>query len=287
MLKSLLKAATLPLVALGIICAPSIANAQTVALQSQHNGSYVCFHGHFLSARCDRARALPIEIVRLGDGMIALRNTQSGDFIRAGLTEGTLLGRSSPQVGTWERFQMQEWNGATYFRSPHANAFIRAGIGSDTLLGAVSPHMSSWEAFNLVQLASSGPAAAALPPARVRNVAFAGNWRLDQLVMAHGGYQPIEGIRPGENRVMINNDGSMAFSLGCNEVSGRFVQHGNDRLVTEGSFFSTRVACQNAAFELERKLSQTLQQAQRFAVRNGGRLVINGRDGSFIELVRI
>jgi heat shock protein HslJ len=287
MLKSFLKAASAPLLAFGIMWTPSLANAQTVALQSQQNGSYVCFHGGFLSARCDRARALPLEIVRLNDGMVALRNTQNGDFIRAGLTQNTLLGQGGRQIGAWERFQMQEWNGATYFRSPQANAFVRAGIGTDTLLGATSPHMRGWEAFNVVQIASSGPVAAPQPPERARLVAFAGNWRLDQLVTARGGHQPMEGIRPGDNRIMIDGDGSMGFTLGCNEVSGRLVQRGQDRIEAEGSFFTTRMACQNAAFELERKLTQALGQAQRFAVRQGGRFVISGRDGSFIQLMRM
>jgi len=288
MLTSLLKAAKAPAMALCVLMTPSIAKAEIVALQSQQNGSYVCFHGDFLSARCDHARALPIEIVRLGGGMIALRNTQTGGYIRAGLTRNTLLGRGGRQIGTWERFQMQEWNGATYFRSPHANAFVRAGIGSDTLLGAVSPHMRGWEAFNLVRpAASNGQGAGSRPPAPRRNVDFAGTWRLDQLVTARDGHRPIEGIRAHENRVVIGGDGSLSFSLGCNDVSGRLVQRGRDRLETQGALLTTRMACRNAAFELERALSAAMEQAARFAIRAGGRFVISGRDGSFIQLMRL
>jgi heat shock protein HslJ len=290
MFKSLLRAASIPLAALTLFAAPAIAEARVVHLQSQQNGSYVCFHGTYLSARCDQARALPIEIVSLGNGMVALRNMQTGGYIRAGLTQGTLLGGNSAQIGAWERFQMQDWNGATYFRSPQANAFVRAGIGQDTLLGATSPHMRGWEAFNLVQPASSQRAAAPRPGAAVTPVAFRGRWQLDQLMTARGGHQPLEGIRPDENMISIDPNGSIIFSLGCNRVNGILIQRGEDEISAGGAFFTTRrgaAACSNSAFNLEQTLLDTLEQAERFAVRGGGRFVISGRDGSFIQMRRL
>lgn len=282
-----LKVAGAALLAINSWFAATAANAEIVLLQSQQNGSYVCYHGEYLAARCDRARALPIQILSLGDGSVALRNADGGEYIRAGLTQNTLLGRSGREVGAWERFRMQEWNGATYFHSPQADAFVRAGIGPDTLLGAVSPHMRGWEAFTLVEPGSGGPVAAPQPAATVRPVAFEGVWRLDQLVTAQGGHHPIDGIQPGENRVSIDPNGTIGFSLGCNQVNGVLVQRGQDGIETEGPFVTTRMACRNAAFDLERLLADTLEQGHRFAVRDGGRFVISGRDGSFIQLMRL
>jgi hypothetical protein len=269
------------LVAAVLAAVPTFAQAtERVALQSRQNDAYVCLRGDFYAAACRGPQAAVFDLQRLSGGEIAFRDTRNGRYMRAGLTQGTLLGIGNTRIGTWERFQMQEWNGSVFLRSPQAGAFVRAGIGQEALLGAVSPHTRGWEEFRLVPVgsqASGGSGSSAVP--------FAGRWNIQAL--ANGNRSRLT-LPPGGGDMVVATDGSFRFSFGCNEVTGRFVTPSGQDIRLQGGLQTTFVNCQHlgAAMPAERSMSDMLPEVVSFDIENGRWFLLDRRGVARIGMVR-
>ncbi len=83
---------------------------------------------------------------------IALQSVQSGLYVRAGLTQQSLLAAVSPHVQEWETFRVVPQDGAIVaLQSIQSNKYVRAGVGEDSRLAAVSSQVSGWEKFRWIE----------------------------------------------------------------------------------------------------------------------------------------
>ena len=86
--------------------------------------------------------------------LIALQSDQNGKFVRAGVTQNTLLAAVSDQVHGWETFHLINLaDGKVALQSDQNGKFVRAGVTQNTLLAAVSDQVHGWETFHLINLA--------------------------------------------------------------------------------------------------------------------------------------
>lgn len=84
------------------------------------------------------------------DYWIALQaNNQT--YVRAGVTQNTLLAVGSPHVRGWETFKLIRLDdGKVALQSKQNGLYVRAGVGQQSLLAAVSSHIRGWETFRLM-----------------------------------------------------------------------------------------------------------------------------------------
>jgi len=81
---------------------------------------------------------------------IALQ-ASDGTYIRAGVTENTLLATGSPHIKGWETFTLIRLSdGKIALKSEQNGKYVRAGVGQNSLLAAVSSRIGGWEQFEIV-----------------------------------------------------------------------------------------------------------------------------------------
>lgn len=86
-----------------------------------------------------------------GDRIVALQSSQSGLYVRAGVTGQTLLAASSGQVAGWETFKVIDLGGGLVaLQSMQNRKYVRAGVGTDSRLAAVSGAIQAWERFRWI-----------------------------------------------------------------------------------------------------------------------------------------
>lgn len=206
---------------LAMLCLGAPSHATTgVTLQSQQNGRYVCSGGTWLAASCDVREAIQFEMDYLADGSVAFRDLETGRYMSAGQDAQGMISVLANAIGPRERFEIQDWNVATYLRSAVAGAFVRAGIGQQTYLGAASPHMGGWEAFRVLPASDIGPVGEIELPDRIERLA--GDWQIAHLALADSSMVLLE----EGSRMFIMENGRFSSDLGCNMISGQFVLRG-------------------------------------------------------------
>lgn len=256
---------------LGSFIATLPAMAERVAIQSWQNRQYACFDGTYLAASCPGNRAHVFEMEDLGGGVVAFRDPASGRYLRAGVTDQSLLALGGGQIGGWERFETTQSNGATFLRSLQNGLYVRAGIGPDTLFGAVSPHMMGWEEFRIFPVGA--PASPSLEDDHELPVSFSGSWVLDTVVSAQGQSVTFNDRMARARPITIAADGQIHFSFGCNQVNGRLLQQGGRMGVAGGGMMITRMACPGLEMDLERAVMGAFNAAVTFTI-HGTRLDI-------------
>ena len=144
-------------VASGESCVLIVARSSTevVVLRSPQAREGVYLIGgdaQWLATRRDPSRGSPevFKLIHLEEGAVALQSVRSGKYVRAGLTENSLLGAVSNGIDAWEKFRLWRVSeGLWAFQSMHSEKFVRAGVGANSQLAAVSDHIRSWESFVL------------------------------------------------------------------------------------------------------------------------------------------
>ena len=108
------------------------------------------------------AFALPATAA-IPEGAVHLQSVENGKFVRAGVTETSLLAATSSHVKGWETFEVIEVPSnagredelfmRTYaLRSAQSGKYVRAGVGQSSMLAAASDQIGAWEKFNIVEL---------------------------------------------------------------------------------------------------------------------------------------
>ncbi|MGE3907404.1 MAG: hypothetical protein AB7F36_15740 [Reyranellaceae bacterium] len=97
----------------------------------------------------------PPELTRF----IALRARSNGKYVRAGITDRTLLAAFSTAIGGWERFEVSRLGADRIaLRSQQNGKYVRGGAGQDQSVAAVSSRVRSWETFVLERRANGNVA---------------------------------------------------------------------------------------------------------------------------------
>lgn len=89
----------------------------------------------------------------------AFRSRATGQIVRAGATDRTLLAAVSSGVGAWERFEIVPLaDGRVALKATQNGRFVRGGLDQRQSLAAVSPRAQAWETFTVVRLDGGGVA---------------------------------------------------------------------------------------------------------------------------------
>lgn len=84
---------------------------------------------------------------------VALRSTLSERYVRAGVTDKTLLAATSDRIAGWETFEVIELGGNKIaLRSALNKKYIRAGVSQQSFLAATSDHIAGWEIFKIINI---------------------------------------------------------------------------------------------------------------------------------------
>lgn len=237
---------------LALALLPGLAHATSeVLIQSQQNGLYVCVSSGYLSAICPSDQAIRFEMEEFDDGTVAFRDLDSGQYMRIGDDSIHMITLGGDRIGLRQQFEREDWGNATYLRAQAVEAYLRAGLGAESHMAAASQDLAGWEAFSLIPV-SGAPAAPAVDP-------VSGAFTIMSLRNPETGQPvPLDAIAPWERIARINADGSFFASLGCNNISGRFVLE-NGRYRTDGPIEAMLIACDGAGNRRDAVLANALQ----------------------------
>lgn len=236
------------------------AQAETVTLRAQHNGQYAGFVGGYLSASLPRNRAHVFDMIRLDGNRVAFRDPATGRFLRAGVTQTSLLALGERHIRGWETFELRQDGPVSTLRSVQNGKYVRAGIGAQTLFGATSDRVGAWEAFLI--LPTGAPAQQRQPQAAASRIDFAGTWRVHEIY--DGGARVSYNDRMlRQSQFTITPEGRLSGSAGCNTLSATISQQGVALRVSP--VLTTRMACNTPGDRLERHLARVLEDAVGFS----------------------
>lgn len=107
-------------------------------------------HGGLIGAAVpDTARASAFDMVRLDGNRLAFRDLASGDYLRAGVGQGTHLMVASPHIRGWETFEMVGLPGAVALRSIQNGRYLTVEPGPAGLVSATADRIGPRERFLL------------------------------------------------------------------------------------------------------------------------------------------
>lgn len=273
------------------------AAAESMIMQSAADGSYVTEStvrgtGAVLATTSQRAQAVAFEVIRLDSNRVALRHARSGQFLRAGVTQQTLLSFASPHIRGWETFEMIPVQRGHALRSVQNGLYVT--VARTGQLAATARRAGPQEAFNFVPARHPGPvlrppAQQQRPPAAVqeRFDDFAGTYQITRLWGAHDGRAvdlPRDAIR--NSRVTISGDGAISITVGCNSINARLNRSGAS--LTSGPAMGTKRGCPPLESRMENAIFEVLRNVRHYAAETRGELVfLNNRTRELWTLRRV
>ena len=103
----------------------------------------------------DTARAEAFEMIRLDGNRLAFRSLRTGDYLRAGVGQGTHLMAASPHIRGWETFEMEGRAGGVALRSVQNGRYLTVAGGGDAgLVSATADRVGATELFRLETVAA-------------------------------------------------------------------------------------------------------------------------------------
>lgn len=235
------------------------AEAEPVRIKAQQNGKYATFVGGYLAASATRAGAHVFDMIRLDGTRVAFRDPQTGRFLRAGVTQTSLLALGEAHIRGWETFEQATDGPVSTLRSVQNGKYLRAGIGAQTLFGATSDRVGAWEAFLIEPVGRTQQQA---PQTAQAHVDFAGDWQVAEIY--EGGARLSYNDRMlRQTRFTITPEGRFSGTAGCNQLGATITQRGV--AVAISPVLSTRMLCNTPGDQLERHLAHVLDQAVHFS----------------------
>lgn len=108
------------------------------------------------AAAPDHARAAAFEMIRLDGNRFAFRDLSSGEYLRAGVGQGTHMMITSPHARGWETFEMIGLTGAVALRSIQNGLFLTVEPGDAGLISATAEVIGARERF-MISTISAAP----------------------------------------------------------------------------------------------------------------------------------
>lgn len=187
-----------------------------VLLQSALTNGFVRVKSGTLAADGHADNAVRFEVIRLSGGKVAFR-TRDG-YLRAGVTQRTLLSTGSPHIRGWETFDMVRTGGGFAFRSVQNGMYVEVDRGSGQLSATASAR-GAHARFSMINAPSRSAG-------RTPEVRWAGNWTQVWIASANGRLHRPPAGSSVEFRVSQNL--SIETSMGCNRLSTSLRLRGQD-----------------------------------------------------------
>lgn len=191
--------------AFGLTAWAGSASAAEIFIQSELTGGFARVQSGVLHANSHADNASRFEMIRLEGNRVAFR-ASDGTYLRAGVSQQTLLAVGSPHIRGWETFELVPFGGRHGLRSVQNGKFVEV----DRRTGLMSATGSS----RATQAQFSFPRAPrATPPAGPR-VDWTGRWSRIWVASPSGNlHRPPEGAR-SDFTISVNREVEM--TAGCN-----------------------------------------------------------------------
>ena len=266
---------------LAIIFATIVAGAASAAevlIQSDWSGSFVRTQRGMLHANANADQAARFDMIRLNGSRVAFRSSD-GSFVRAGISQRTLLGVGSPHIRGWETFELVRIGRHSALRSVQNGRFVEVD-GRSGALSATALHAEGRAAIRVINAPSRNPGAGDNP--RPPRVEWTGRWSQMWVASPNGNlHRPPSGSRAD---FTISVDRQVQMTAGCNTVHARLIIDGT-RARFDGVTI-TRMRCSNAQQGYEQGMSRAMSQVRSFEVREGQVAFLGGNGRALLQIAR-
>jgi heat shock protein HslJ len=184
------------------------AQSAEVLLQSALTNAFVRVSSGTLAANGHADNALRVEMIRLEGDRVAFR-ARDGSYLRAGISQQTLLATGSAHIRGWETFQLVRAGSGFAFRSVQNGKYVEVDRASGRL-SATATVRGTHSQFSMIN--APGRAAARAPAFN-----WTGSWNQIWIASPNGRlHRPPTGSRV---EFTVADNLSIATSMGCNRLS--------------------------------------------------------------------
>lgn len=195
---------------------------------------------------------MEFELVELGNGMVAVRDTSTGLFVRTGISQYNYLRADTNRINTASIFEQHRVGSDLRLRSMRTGQYLGYDVGSGRLR-AVFGTQHAHSMFTVLPTQPERPAED--EPAPRSEFSFAGSWRLNAVAGPNGGTISLSREALSGAQLTISPGGSVSGSDGCNQVDGTIVMRG--AAMRFENLLTTRRLCHGA----RGRVAQAMQNA--------------------------